>query len=207
MFDSLTSTWCLCDGNWFSPWSHGLPHLTAWTVDFARMGSASTASTAMEITELNTCCCIAPRGHYARGYEKIPCPGGTYQDQTGQNSCKPCSLDATVLFDVNYRGAIDLVDCDEAKSRCSSSSCSNSTECQVQCVSSVAVESAMVAKPADTAFCAGLDQQIPTRGCSWRTESSWAPSATAEAFLAVLILLIAREIWTFWAWRNSTAQF
>mmetsp|Transcript_35452 Transcript_35452/g.57005 ORF Transcript_35452/g.57005 Transcript_35452/m.57005 type:complete len:194 (-) Transcript_35452:79-660(-) len=145
-------------------------------------------------TELNTCCCIAPRGHYARGYEKIPCPGGTYQDQTGQNSCKPCSQDATVLFDVNYRGAIDLVDCDEAKSRCSSSSCSNSTACQVQCVSSVAVESAMVAKPADTAFCAGLDQQIPTRGCSWRTESSWAPAATAEALLAVLILLIAREI-------------
>mmetsp|Transcript_89520 Transcript_89520/g.109554 ORF Transcript_89520/g.109554 Transcript_89520/m.109554 type:complete len:191 (+) Transcript_89520:32-604(+) len=143
-------------------------------------------------TDLNTCCCTAPRGTYARGYEKIPCPGGTYQDQTGQHSCKPCSVDATVLFDVNYRGAVDLVDCEEAKSRCSSSTCANATACEAQCVSSIAVETAMVSKPADLVFCEGLTEQIPSRGCSWITETSWAPSLSAEALLLALVLLIAR---------------
>ncbi|CAK9048684.1 unnamed protein product [Durusdinium trenchii] len=109
-------------------------------------------------TEMNTCCCTAPRGHYARGYEKVPCPGGTYQDQTGQNSCKPCSLDSSVLFDVNQRGAVDLVGCEEARLRCSSS-CSNSTTCEVTCVSSITVETKMTSNPEDDEFCARTPQR------------------------------------------------
>eukprot|EP00434_Breviolum_minutum_P040220 symbB.v1.2.035737.t1/scaffold4884.1/size33470/1 len=142
-------------------------------------------------TELNSCCCTAPRGHYARGYEKVACPGGTYQDQTGQNLCKPCSVDSTVLFDVNYRGAVDLVDCEEAKVRCSS--CTNATSCEVQCVSSVAVETAMVSKPTDTAFCVGLTEPIGERGCTWLTVTSWASTWHAEVVLVMLTGLFLRS--------------
>ncbi|CAJ1343003.1 unnamed protein product [Effrenium voratum] len=138
-------------------------------------------------TELNTCCCQAPPGYYARGYEKIPCPGGTYQDSTGKTSCKLCSTDATELFDVNYRGAVDLVACEEAKC---SSRCGNSTDCEVQCVSSVFVETAMMSHPENITFCSGLEQPVDPQGCSWQSTPSSAPGWHMEVFALTLWLAL-----------------
>jgi len=45
----------------------------------------------------NTCtaCTPCPVGHSCSDDEEIPCPAGTYQDQTGQTTCKLCSAGQT----------------------------------------------------------------------------------------------------------------
>ncbi|CAE7936536.1 unnamed protein product [Symbiodinium necroappetens] len=147
-------------------------------------------------SELNTCCCLAPPGHFSRGYEKIPCPGGTYQDQTGQHSCKPCSNDASVLFNVDMRGAVDSVDCEEAKCSNENVCGANLTDCSATCVSSVFVETAMYAHPTNTTFCSGLEQPIAERGCSWQSTTSAAPvlRGSVQVLLSLIMLCTMKEL-------------
>ncbi|CAE7838537.1 unnamed protein product [Symbiodinium sp. CCMP2592] len=147
-------------------------------------------------SELNTCCCLAPPGHFSRGYEKISCPGGTYQDLAGQRSCKPCSTDASVLFNVDMRGAVDLVDCEEAKCSNENVCGANLTDCSATCVSSIFVETAMYAHPTNTTFCSGLEQPIAERGCSWQSTTSAAPvlRGSVQVLLSLIMLCTMKEL-------------
>merc|ERR1711971_1123631 len=102
----------------------------AGNTGFCRLGhcincmycSGDCADKCMCFTQANTCCCNAPPGHFSRGYGAIPCIGGTYQDLEGAPMCKPCSND-NQLYDVNYRGALSAVDCEQSKCGCQTSEC------------------------------------------------------------------------------------
>eukprot|EP00931_Biecheleriopsis_adriatica_P069653 TRINITY_DN43478_c0_g1_i1.p1 TRINITY_DN43478_c0_g1~~TRINITY_DN43478_c0_g1_i1.p1 ORF type:complete len:216 (-),score=27.40 TRINITY_DN43478_c0_g1_i1:12-599(-) len=143
-------------------------------------------------SDINTCCCKAPPGHYARGYEAVPCPGGTYQPGVGQISCIPCNTSEGALFDVTYRGAVDLFDCEEA--RCENQArCGNDAACQAgRCATAVYVQAAMMTHPENITFCSSPPMNIGDRSCSWSPRESGAIGGrTPTALLQVIAVLIA----------------
>mmetsp|Transcript_113742 Transcript_113742/g.307062 ORF Transcript_113742/g.307062 Transcript_113742/m.307062 type:complete len:214 (-) Transcript_113742:64-705(-) len=140
--------------------------------------------------EINTCCCSSPPGYYAYGYEKIPCPGGTYQDDIGSTSCKACSASTAVLFRRNYRGAIDQMDCDSARctNQCGPAG-SNATCESLHCSTAPTIVAKMNARPPDLAFCKNFDARIPDSACSWFPDSSAPRRALSAAGPGIALLL------------------
>eukprot|EP00927_Polykrikos_kofoidii_P067262 TRINITY_DN62772_c0_g1_i1.p1 TRINITY_DN62772_c0_g1~~TRINITY_DN62772_c0_g1_i1.p1 ORF type:complete len:220 (-),score=35.24 TRINITY_DN62772_c0_g1_i1:26-685(-) len=65
-------------------------------------------------SEVNTCCCPSPAGHYARGYKKIPCPGGTYQDGVNKFRCKLCNMTGSETYNISRSGATSDLECKTA---------------------------------------------------------------------------------------------
>lgn len=130
-------------------------------------------------SDINTCCCKTPPGYYSRGYAKVPCPGGTYQDRVGMGRCKPCNT-TDALYDLNARGSLDLLDCENSI-------------CQAgeNCVTSSQVTDAMHALPLDAAFCSNMTTPIANLDCSWIPASgarrchSWPYVLLLPVFAAV----------------------
>merc|ERR1740139_138719 len=118
------------------------------------------------ISDLNFCCCPTPPGHFSRGYGKVPCPGGTYQDDRGEAGCKACNT-TNETYHVHTRGAIDPVDCQESKcSKVCGSGNSINTTCEAECKSAPEIASLFsVRSVSSTAFCLTLG--IEEAECSW----------------------------------------
>mmetsp|Transcript_74275 Transcript_74275/g.187124 ORF Transcript_74275/g.187124 Transcript_74275/m.187124 type:complete len:198 (-) Transcript_74275:19-612(-) len=116
-------------------------------------------------SEINTCCCKSPPGHYAVGYEQVACPGGTYQDRLGKPACKPCSDSSEAYYYLQYRGSIDHLDCEAAKCE---TVCGDNTTCQEEkCMTGPAVVAMMESSPKELTFCSSFDTPIPATACSW----------------------------------------
>lgn len=134
---------------------------------------------------INTCCCRCPAGSFARGYQKVPCPGGTWQDVPGSGSCKLCNDTKAVLYNISWRGASSLIDCERALCQCTDSQCEEDS-----CMSPIAVEERMLTQPPDTQFCAeklGLD----ALSCTWRPNAAGQKQGVVgPAFLAFAVTLL-----------------
>lgn len=136
-------------------------------------------------SDINTCCCVAPPGHYARGYGKVPCPGGTYSDRKGAMKCKPCNTsDSDQKYNLNKRGAIDLMDCVENQ-------CADSGD---WCDTSEAVLSKMSQYPKNDQFCSNFSDPIGVKDCSfiepdYGFASRRASSCSAVATVALLLAI------------------
>jgi len=148
---------------------------------------------------LNTCCCRAPPGHFSRGYGKLACPAGTFQDDMGGAVCKECR-DGTEKYDMRVRGAIDNVDCDLSKC---SYTCGNDQTCvENHCryqeshggkedYTAAKVIEMMTARPARTDFCTQVG--IPASGCSWNEVANSARGGQNDIrllFGPVLVLVM-----------------
>mmetsp|Transcript_4362 Transcript_4362/g.8737 ORF Transcript_4362/g.8737 Transcript_4362/m.8737 type:complete len:215 (-) Transcript_4362:219-863(-) len=134
--------------------------------------------------KINTCCCRSPPGYFSRGYSKVACPAGTYQDVQGGGACKQC--DATegqgaTKYDITVVGAIDKIDCQFAQC---SHTCKGDQTCEAQrCVfqgddgisspyTARLVGEMMEARPPRTDFCRRVG--IPESGCTWLAAASSA---------------------------------
>jgi len=153
---------------------------------------------------LNTCCCRAPPGYFSRGYEKLQCPAGTYQDVMGGEKCKNCPGDeVTVKYDMNVRGAIDRIDCEFAKC---SYTCQGDQACEAQnCLFSdngvpkpytiTLVKDMMKSRPARTDFCDKVG--IPESGCSWNPIENFARGGRNDIRLLFgPVLGLVTLVWT-----------
>ncbi|CAE7519796.1 unnamed protein product [Symbiodinium natans] len=107
-----------------------------------------------------------------------------------------CTTDASVLFNVNMRGAVDLVDCEEAKCSNTNICGDNLTDCSATCVSSIFVDTAMHAHPTNATFCSELAQPIAERGCSWKSTPSGAPVLrwSVQVLFSLIVLCIMAEL-------------
>eukprot|EP00933_Yihiella_yeosuensis_P062191 TRINITY_DN65132_c0_g1_i1.p1 TRINITY_DN65132_c0_g1~~TRINITY_DN65132_c0_g1_i1.p1 ORF type:complete len:193 (-),score=16.56 TRINITY_DN65132_c0_g1_i1:128-706(-) len=143
-------------------------------------------------SDINMCCCASPPGHFSRGYYKVPCPGGSYQDELGQATCKPCN-GTDALYDLTFRGATDPLDCVEALCQHRDVNMSNATQVAERCMTSSAVRTRMLRQPSDLEFCGSLTPAITESGCSWRHKTSSAYRAASGFFLS-FILLVAMAI-------------
>eukprot|EP00929_Paragymnodinium_shiwhaense_P110383 TRINITY_DN77371_c0_g1_i1.p1 TRINITY_DN77371_c0_g1~~TRINITY_DN77371_c0_g1_i1.p1 ORF type:complete len:192 (-),score=33.94 TRINITY_DN77371_c0_g1_i1:64-639(-) len=137
--------------------------------------------------EVNTCCCPAPVGSFARGYGQIPCPGGTFQDSLGRGHCRPCNDTADVLYNLSKRGATSTADC--RKAICTCTSASQQQACDQECVTAAEVVSKMNMEPEALDFCDRLD--IKLGSCSWRYPSSAHRGGGADLLLMVALLGLA----------------
>lgn len=134
-------------------------------------------------SDINTCCCPVAPGHFSRGYAKVPCPGGTYQDQAGGLQCKACNT-SEALYNLNERGAVDLLDCLAAP--CSGVCTPGDATCEAQqCMTAPSIVAAMVADEQSMELCRKLAAPIPDEQCSWVV-----PSASSRAFLAGNLALV-----------------
>lgn len=135
--------------------------------------------------QVNTCCCPAPLGHYARGYTKIACPGGTYQDELGQAACKPCDDDGDdAVYNLSARGAISTADCSKAKCDCSDAK--KQQVCDEHCVTPEEVVDFMTAEPRDVDFCEKLD--VAYGSCTWQVKSNAHQGTPALLTVGLLLL-------------------
>eukprot|EP00429_Kryptoperidinium_foliaceum_P059309 CAMPEP_0176079418 /NCGR_PEP_ID=MMETSP0120_2-20121206/39722_1 /TAXON_ID=160619 /ORGANISM="Kryptoperidinium foliaceum, Strain CCMP 1326" /LENGTH=188 /DNA_ID=CAMNT_0017413177 /DNA_START=106 /DNA_END=668 /DNA_ORIENTATION=- len=134
--------------------------------------------------DINVCCCSSPPGYFARGYDKIACPGGTYQDDPGSVSCKACDEREDVLYNIHYRGATDKLECMEAL--CSTVCAPGNTTCEEsQCHSAPLIVAKLSEAPVDQAFCDTLTPRIPSSACTW-IQHSGASHRAAPVAAAVL---------------------
>ncbi|CAE8633976.1 unnamed protein product [Polarella glacialis] len=143
-------------------------------------------------SSINVCCCGAPPGHYSRGYEKVPCPGGSYQNVTGQWRCEPCNTSGQ-LYDITYRGSIDLLDCYEARCESRGASQANYSQWQAEnCRNSTFVETTMMSHPPSEAFCSAMTPAIKSRGCSWNDKTGVGRTAgvSSSLLLAMAVLVV-----------------
>lgn len=136
-------------------------------------------------SSINACCCESPVGSYARGYSKIPCPGGTYQDDAGQGFCKPCNTTVGAVYDINKRGSKNQEDCEDALCHCDIV-----TELCDHCYAPQTIIDSMSERPINPAVCNILDIPIPVYACTWIMPSSsrraFARSAGGLAILTIL---------------------
>merc|ERR1719235_369251 len=107
---------------------------------------------------IQACCCHAPVGYYSRGWGKISCPAGTYQDRTGGGICKACNSSTTAYYNSSRGGARNLYECTEQLCECDSS---NTTCLQEECQTPEDVQVKMLARPPDQAWCS--QQNIPLK--------------------------------------------
>mmetsp|Transcript_17172 Transcript_17172/g.49051 ORF Transcript_17172/g.49051 Transcript_17172/m.49051 type:complete len:224 (-) Transcript_17172:106-777(-) len=139
-------------------------------------------------SEINVCCCASPPGYFTRGYEKNACPGGTYQNAYGSVSCKPCNSDPSVLYNIHYRGSVDILECQDAL--CSTVCSPDNATCQgKQCDSAPSIMKKLSQAPVDQGFCDSLVPRIPTDACTWIVEDgARRPVGVSFAALASLAL-------------------
>eukprot|EP00928_Gymnodinium_smaydae_P026126 TRINITY_DN20604_c0_g4_i1.p1 TRINITY_DN20604_c0_g4~~TRINITY_DN20604_c0_g4_i1.p1 ORF type:complete len:212 (-),score=29.39 TRINITY_DN20604_c0_g4_i1:197-832(-) len=146
--------------------------------------------------EANTCCCSCPVGHYARGWGQIACPGGTYQDEMGAWSCKPCNATAVQggLFNVSIRGAIYLEDCAQAACGCIPGP--GGDACRLsECRTPSEIEAEMTKRPRSKDFCTSLG--IKYGSCNWREESNLARARLGAPATALgNALLVSAALWS-----------
>mmetsp|Transcript_6394 Transcript_6394/g.15458 ORF Transcript_6394/g.15458 Transcript_6394/m.15458 type:complete len:203 (-) Transcript_6394:192-800(-) len=139
----------------------------------------------------NVCCCEAPRGHFARGFNKVACPGGSYQDQHGAGWCQLCN-GTDALYNMHARGAVGLEDCEMALCDVYCSGSNDTDACQQACVTPRELFLAMTGPQRNVSFCARLG--IESASCTWHS-SALRPKAIVGAVLAACL-----------AWMSATAQ-
>mmetsp|Transcript_54653 Transcript_54653/g.130415 ORF Transcript_54653/g.130415 Transcript_54653/m.130415 type:complete len:195 (-) Transcript_54653:151-735(-) len=137
---------------------------------------------------LNVCCCEAPPGHFARGYEGIPCPGGSYQPRYGQGRCLLCN-DTQSYYYAHHRGAIGKEDCEMG--RCERYCEPGNITCEEQCLRPVDLELYFTAPQLNESFCNLFG--IAESSCTWKS-SSRKSGAAMGLLLPILLWAVRRAV-------------
>ena len=121
-----------------------------------------------------TCCCSCPPGRSSRGFGRITCPGGTYQDTAGQELCMVFNNTVGVMFILSVTGAVSVEDCRFAQCQfAGNKACINATRLKFRSSSTCKVA------PQDTAFCDKVG--IPRNSRTWTRASRGHPAAVGAA--------------------------
>jgi len=142
--------------------------------------------------DYNFCCCSSPVGHYSRGYGKIRCPGGTYQDESGKGECKLCDASGSILYDLNSRGASSSLDCPSARCEnvCQANGNLNASCVVVRCATSGTIRDRMHTRPENQTFCDHFQEPIQlSADCTWRSTESLAPAQVGYRSVGMLFVI------------------
>lgn len=114
----------------------------------------------------------------------MACPGGTYQDDVGQGTCKECDAN---YYNISVGAATLATDCTLAlcDSSCDEGAC-------VDCLLPSQIYAYMTTVIANTSFCSRLG--IDSLECTWRDDSSAWRVGGLRAEIVFLVLYVLQEV-------------